>query len=336
MSWSRVSAFDDPLVLQAALQSLSDAEILAVERGPFRVEATQIGMNALRMQRFMAASPLVSTIVSASDRKSIAFLVEGNSSDLKCWGANVAPNEIVVCGDGALQQRSESNFRYGSMSVPMQDFPRLCETIVGREFLKDSSNLIVRLDPALMSRLLRLHKAVGQLAHDTPELLELPEVCRALEEKLVHAMIRGLAQAVGVEVSMGDRRHRAIIARFEDYLAEHADRPLYLTEICAGIGVAERTLRSACEERLGMGPIRYLTLRRMHLVRRALQRADASESTVTRIVTDHGFWELGRFSGAYRALFGELPSETLRAPAPPDIDPNRPTSLPTNAGDLLN
>ena len=63
-----------------------------------------------------------------------------------------------------------------------------------------------------------------------------------------------------------------------------------------------------------MGPIRYLTLRRMHLVHRALLRADASSATVTSIATGHGFWELGRFSVAYRALFGELPSETLRRP----------------------
>ncbi|WP_407174892.1 helix-turn-helix domain-containing protein [Bradyrhizobium sp. STM 3562] len=61
-----------------------------------------------------------------------------------------------------------------------------------------------------------------------------------------------------------------------------------------------------------MGPIRFLTLRRMHLARRALLRAEPGSATVTRVVTDHGFWELGRFSVAYRALFGESPSETLR------------------------
>ena len=61
-----------------------------------------------------------------------------------------------------------------------------------------------------------------------------------------------------------------------------------------------------------MGPIRFLALRRMHLVHRALSRAEPSSATVTRVVTDQGFWELGRFSVAYRALFGELPSETLR------------------------
>jgi AraC-like DNA-binding protein len=77
-----------------------------------------------------------------------------------------------------------------------------------------------------------------------------------------------------------------------------------------------------------MGPIRYLTLRRMHLVRRALLKADPSKATVTRLATDHGFWELGRFAVAYRRIFGELPSESLRTPSG-ELSPvlNRPSSL---------
>jgi transcriptional regulator GlxA family with amidase domain len=180
-----------------------------------------------------------------------------------------------------------------------------------------------------MSRLQKLHKAIGQLAHDTPDLLEQPEVCRALEERLVHVMVRCLAEGAGVEATVAGRRNNAVIARFEEFLEANPDRPLYLTEICASIGVAERTLRAACEQHLGMGPIRFLTLRRMHLVRCALLRADPSKATVTRVVTDHGFWELGRFSVTYRAMFDETPSETLRRPAEQlAIDLNRPSSLP--------
>jgi len=111
-------------------------------------------------------------------------------------------------------------------------------------------------------------------------------------------------------------------------LEVNADRPLYLGEICAAIGVSERVLRICCEEHLGMGPIRFLTFRRMHLAHRAMLQADPSTSTVTRIATDFGFWELCRFSGAYRALFGELPSATLQRPAiPVAIQLNRPSSL---------
>jgi len=48
------------------------------------------------------------------------------------------------------------------------------------------------------------------------------------------------------------RRHYAIVARLEEFLEANLDRPLYLAEICPAIGVAERTLRIACEERLGI------------------------------------------------------------------------------------
>ena len=66
----------------------------------------------------------------------------------------------------------------------------------------------------------------------------------------------------------------------------------------------------------------------MNLVRRAFLRTDPSKANVTRIVTDHGFWELGRFSVAYRTLFGESPSESSRrAMEQPEISLNRPSSL---------
>jgi AraC-like DNA-binding protein len=110
------------------------------------------------------------------------------------------------------------------------------------------------------------------------------------------------------------RQHSRIIARFEDFLAARRYEPVYVSEICNSISVSERTLRSCCHEHLGMGPVRYLWLRRMHLARRALLRADPQAATVTGVATEHGFWELGRFSVEYRALFGESPSASLHRP----------------------
>ena len=327
MPWSRVLAFSDPLPCQKAIQNI-DAEILPTARGRFHAEITQIGMNRVWMQRFNFSLPQISIGPTGADRKAFSFITEPTSADLTMCSMTVTPRDIFVIGSDTVHHRAPAGMHHGAISLPLHQFDVLCKAITGREILKQPRNAVVRPDPALMSRLLKLHRIVGQLAHDTPDILELPEVRRALEEQLIHALVRCLAKGADMEMSEGGRRQSGIVARFEKFLEANFDRPLYVAEICAGIGVPERTLRVSCEEHLGMGPIRYLTLRRMHLARRALLSADPSNSNVTRIATDLGFWELGRFSVAYRLLFGESPSQTLHRPAERiSVRPNRPSSL---------
>lgn len=129
---------------------------------------------------------------------------------------------------------------------------------------------------------------------------------------------RPLFRQTGIPVLNSARaasgRHSTVITRLEELLSANRHRPLHMPEICAATGVPERTLRHFCQKHLGMAPVRYLWLRRMQLARAALMRADPATATVTEIATGHGFWELGRFSVAYRTLFGESPSVSLRRP----------------------
>jgi AraC-like DNA-binding protein len=229
-----------------------------------------------------------------------------------------------------MHWKTDAGHRCGSVSLPRCELNSVFRAVTGYEFPENNDVRIVRPDPALMPQLLQLHKAIGQLAHDTPDVLEIPEVGRALEHKLIHFMVQCLTADV-LRLPAARFRHDATMIKFEEILEASCDSPLYLTEVCAALGVSERTLRLCCEERLGMGPIRFLTLRRMHLVRATLSRCNAEETTVTRTAADHGFWELGRFSVAYRNLFGETPSETLRrSPKDRAIRLNRPSSVPAD------
>jgi AraC-like DNA-binding protein len=270
-------------------------------------------MNRIWTHRIHMSLPEINTVAVRPGRRSIGFLTECNSSSFLDCGLEVRHGDIVLNRSDVVHQRSGADFHYGTVSLPSDDLAAAAEAIIGRELPENPYKSTIHPPSALMLRLLKLHKSIGQLAHDTPDILEVPEVTRALETELTHILVRCLAEGHPLEMSAGGRR-QATLTRFAEFLKANPDRPLYLTEICAAVGVAERTLRAACEEHLGMGPIRYLTLRRMHLVRRALLHSHPSTATVTRTVTDHGFWELGRFSVAYRALFGETPSETLHQP----------------------
>jgi AraC-like DNA-binding protein len=162
-----------------------------------------------------------------------------------------------------------------------------------------------------MQRLQRLHRSIARLAYDAPELILNTEVARGLEQSLIHAMIQCLPPPANGLVRLPAQRRSMIMQRFRDVLDNCGDTSIYVPELCARLGVPSRTLRTICHEYLGIGPKKYLLLRRMHLARRALRIGDAAKTTVTEIATQFGFWQLGQFSVDYKALFGESPSTTL-------------------------
>lgn len=94
---------------------------------------------------------------------------------------------------------------------------------------------------------------------------------------------------------------------------EAFNRPyLAMNDLAATAGVAERTLREGFNRYLGISPRQYMQLRTLHRACTALASGHAEETTVARVATDLGIWDLGRFALRYRLLFGELPSNTLR------------------------
>ena len=209
--------------------------------------------------------------------------------------------------------------RWAAMSLAPKDLAAAGRCLAGRELQAPCDSYITRPTQGSFNRLRRLHNAAGILARKSPHALTHPETARAMENALVHAMVTCLTEHIPTPDTFGNRCRSTVMARLARLLDAHPTKPLYLAEICAATGVSERTMRVCCHEHLGMGPVRYLWLRRMHLARAALMKGDPQTTSVTAVAVDHGFWELGRFAVAYRSLFGESPSATLRrvSDAPP-------------------
>jgi AraC family ethanolamine operon transcriptional activator len=106
-----------------------------------------------------------------------------------------------------------------------------------------------------------------------------------------------------------------VVEHAETYLRAHLNARVPLSKLCLVTGLSERGLRNAFYRVHGVGPKRWMLAERLQRARRALSEAGSRPTTVTRVATDHGFYELGQFAAVYRRAFGEVPSETLRGTA---------------------
>ncbi|PWB35169.1 AraC family transcriptional regulator [Pseudomonas sp. SDI] len=105
---------------------------------------------------------------------------------------------------------------------------------------------------------------------------------------------------------------RKIMRRVGEWAAEGPEDTLNLLELAKVAGVSLRQLQQAFKAYTGMPPAQWLRLRRLNSARRELLSRSAAETTVAEVAMHWSFWHLGRFSNSYRALFRELPSETLK------------------------
>ncbi|WP_207265582.1 helix-turn-helix domain-containing protein [Pseudomonas sp. GW101-3H06] len=105
---------------------------------------------------------------------------------------------------------------------------------------------------------------------------------------------------------------RAIMKRVGDWAADTPEEQLNLLELSQVAGVSLRQLQHAFKTYTGMAPTQWLRLRRLNSARRELLSRTSTQTTVAEVAMHWSFWHLGRFSSSYRALFKELPSDTLK------------------------
>ncbi len=324
---SAVLSFTDPDAFHANLRR-PRVEGIVTGRGEYRAELTRIDLHRLWMQHGDESLPRVLDLSPSRERPAIVLGTSQKQPAMHLDGRELPQHEIIVVGSGVpIRFRSSGACHWRAMSLTLGDFVASAQAITGREFIAPFFTQFIRPPPAFLARLSNLHEAAGHLARTAPDILAHPEVARALEQGLVHAMVSCLSGAEAAESGSAHHRHTVIMRRLEELLEANSDRTLYLTELCRAVEVSERTLRACCHQYLGMSPTRYLWLRRMHLARRGLRTADPAATTVTEVATSYGFWELGRFSVAYRSLFGESPSAALRRP-PDHPRPQKNTASP--------
>jgi AraC-like DNA-binding protein len=311
MQGSGTAKFTDAGDYQSSIRGARCNFVLSHQKG-FEAKLTWVDLRHLRLLRAEENLPRVAHVSLTPDLAFVAFPTRHDPPQIYD-GIELQPGEIVFHGLGeSMHLRTRGPSRWSLISVAPKHLAACGKALTGVELAAPPVARIVRPSRLDSTHLLRLHAQACRLAETKPGMITKPEVGRALEQDLLYTLVNCLTSHNDHTYSATKRHHMRIISLFESVLARSPERQLQIPELCAAIGVPERTLRICSAEFLGMSPTRYVRLQRLNSVRAALRCAGAQKTTVKEIATRYGFSELGRFAADYRTVFGETPSTTLR------------------------
>jgi AraC-like DNA-binding protein len=277
--------------------------------GEFRARLVRLKMKHLQVYWCREDLPRIARISLPPERIFVSFPVGPES--LTSNGLVLRKGDLILHGRGErTHQRSENACQWALISFSPEQFANCSKALLGHSIAQPQVSRIVRPPRAEWLGLQRLVRQACGLAEAQQKLFS-PDVARALEQEILDAVIHCVASKGRDEKSRTRHHHAAVMVRFEEELDKYLDQKVAMPTLCAAIGVAERTLRMCCAEFLGVGPRRYLLLRRLNRARAALRRADPATASVAQVARNHQFLELGRFAVKYRITFGESPSTTL-------------------------
>lgn len=166
------------------------------------------------------------------------------------------------------------------------------------------------MDPDSATGLRRLLRQIFTMAEHSPAPPRRPATQRLFQEDLIplllEALINGPAETKRPPARIG------MVKDAQRWMHDHPTQPITLAELCHQAHVSRRTLIQGFRDHLGMGPMAYLKILRLHGIRRQLLRADPARTQIAPLAGEWGFHNPGHFAADYRRLFGERPRDTLR------------------------
>jgi AraC-like DNA-binding protein len=323
MPGSGTRTFLEPDHYEASLRRAQIALVLTCGAG-FKARLTWAELHHLQLLRCEEDLPRIGYVSLSEQLAFISFPAQSGGSQPVWRGTRLEAGDIVLHSRGdCLHQTTRGPSIWSVIALDPVQLEEYGQVLFEKPVTLPSEGRALRPSKRHAARLRRLHAQACRLVETKSKILTHPEVARAIEQDLIQALAAALTSAKIRDNGTGKRHHAGIMVRFEEVLAECLDRPPPMPELCELIGVTYSTLRLCCVEFLGISPRRYVLLRRLKQMRVALREAGPERQNVAEVAHRHGFTQLGRLAGAYRAVFGETPSTTLRrAPETRFLDPS--------------
>ena len=307
---------DEPFGFHDYARSVCEPGVNVMLTRPSRSswQISRCPLGRIVLQSGAAGGATIADGVSQSGSFVFFLRNSGHSHPMSLNGEAVTINDIAVFPPGKpFAVMCRGPHKWISISVPLEVLEEAGFSRAQLHALGAAASLIRVLHP-LARQLVAAATYAMELIQSTPisaDASRYRNIERALLADLFTAITHSDASA-HASTRQINRSLDRIVRQALAFLRTQDGQDHHVEYLCRAIDVAERSLLRAFHKFFGIGPTQYLKLRRLNNVHYALRASGCKETTVTGVLTGCGVTELGRFAGAYKALFGECPSETLK------------------------
>ncbi|NES65118.1 MAG: helix-turn-helix transcriptional regulator [Okeania sp. SIO2D1] len=156
------------------------------------------------------------------------------------------------------------------------------------------------------------------LALHQPTWFENPHIEKLVADDFVPLLISQIPIKLNSKFFVKPSRRAKLIAQAETEMLAHLETPLTLKQLAQNLGSSSCALSFGFKDLFGLSPMRYLKVRRLNAVRQRLKASEPENCTIVLLANKFGFYCPSHFTRDYKAMFGELPSETLQKTAKAD------------------
>ena len=304
----KLDVFDDFHVHGASAPEWNQ-RYLQISPGVMRSSLAELTTDSIHVFRKWMSERVAQQGCLPQGKICFAFPIGRFTGSPRMQGREMREDSLFVLrgGDDFALQRPKG-MELMAVTFEREDFARLLDE---RPWTPGARALLSR------SMLRAPGHAMRRLRHDLLMLFDETGRSRAAREgsasRLVFDTLSELFDgAADARQAAGSASAGFIVAQCHRMVEAAGDAPPGVEQLCAQLRTSRRTLQNSFRQVADSTPVHYLRSVRLNAVRRLLMSTSAADLGVAQAAEARGFSHLGHFAQRYRALFGELPSQTLR------------------------
>jgi AraC family ethanolamine operon transcriptional activator len=309
--------------MQAVMRGVElDLLLLQLEGGPFEGRLFTLRVPPLFFLWFQIKRPLHATGEKPKGVLSVTLDLDPQPGEApwRSHGLELPVDSLFgvdVQGDVHFTIPANVNFAVVFLPIPALEQWALRLGWLGFDGeLLPRSNVVLT-NPRSSAGLRRYLRRLFALAEQRQERLLSPQRQRLILDDLIPLLLEALCSAPGANTRVIRPPARIeIVKDAQRWLHTNPTSPITLADLCREVHASRRTLLQGFQDHLGMGPMAYVKLLRLHGIRRQLVLAEPGALQITALADAWGFHNAGHFAADYRRLFGEAPRDTLRRSRP--------------------